>query len=171
MGTHYLLLCLEFCPLSLFNIFQRQCKVWCFKFVKIAFIVHANIWKLSIKWTKSDSENCNSSNKTRKPVKTKSFSRSLIGATSIDLAAGSTIIAKINMQCLILLTAIIFSIKYDLCWLACNYCVPLNLLNYHDLFKVNCSWPGFMVELWSLQQSFYMRKEFFKMVLKYVFPG
>lgn len=70
-------------------------------------------------------ENCNSSNKTRKLVKTKSFSRSLIGATWIGLAAGGTIIAKINMQCLILLTGVIFSVKYDLCWLACNYCVPL----------------------------------------------
>lgn len=125
MGTRYLLLCLRFCPLSFCNIFQRQYKVWCFKFLKIAFIVHANIWKLSSKWTKSNSENCNSWNRTRKLVKTKSFSRSLIGATSIDLAAGSTIIAKINRQCLILLTGVIFSIKYDLCWLACNYCVPL----------------------------------------------
>lgn len=125
MRTHCFLLCLWFCPSSFCNIFQRQRKVWCFKFLKIAFVVHANIWKLSLKWTKSDSENCNSSNKTRKLIKTKSFSRSLIGETSIGLAAGSTIIAKINMQCLILLTGVIFSIKYDLCWLVCNYCVPL----------------------------------------------
>lgn len=51
VGTrHYLVLCLGFSPLSPFNIFQRQCEeAWCFNFVKIAFVVHANLCKLSIK--------------------------------------------------------------------------------------------------------------------------
>lgn len=44
-------------------------------------------------------------------------------ATSIELAAGSTIIAKINIQYLVLLIGVI-SIKYNLYWLAFNYCVP-----------------------------------------------
>lgn len=44
-------------------------------------------------------------------------------ATSIGLAAGSTIIAKINIQYLVLLISVI-SVKYDSYWVACNYCVP-----------------------------------------------
>lgn len=119
--------------------------------------------------TLSLSEDCNSSNKIRNLVKTRYFSRSPIMAVSIGLAAGSTIIPKINIQYPVFLIGIIISVKYDLYWQSCNYFVPfsfwiiMTFLSKLLLARLYCR----TLRLAAI--GLYIRKELFKMFLNPLF--